>query len=137
VLRWILFNAAIGNRDNHGKNLSRLHGGRPESRWRIAPFYDLVNTTSYPNLSRKLPFYLGGAERLEDMRSDNWKQVAVELGIAPALLFREAARLHELIAQQLKSVCQSTAEELGSDARLVAVQRAITKSNRTLGTSLK
>ena len=27
ILRWLLFNAAIGNRDNHSKNLSRLHGG--------------------------------------------------------------------------------------------------------------
>src|SRR5690606_36589090 len=118
LLRWLLFNAAIGNRDNHSKNLSRLHSGVPGARWRVAPFYDLVNTTSYSRLSTKLSFFLGGAQRIEEMRPDNWGQVARDLGVNPALLFREANRIGELIGSQLRRVRDEVAEELGSDARL-------------------
>lgn len=137
ILRWLLFNAALGNRDNHSKNLSRLHGAVRGERWVLAPFYDLVNTTSYSRLSTKFSFFLGGAERLEEMRAEHWKAVARELGVAPALVFREAQRTHEEIATQLPTVFQQTAEELGDSARLVSIQRAIRKTNRAFIASLK
>jgi serine/threonine-protein kinase HipA len=40
----------VGNMDGHAKNLSLITIGK---RTRLAPFYDLVCTTVYPNLSQK------------------------------------------------------------------------------------
>jgi serine/threonine-protein kinase HipA len=50
----------VGNMDGHAKNLSLLTSGK---RTRLAPFYDLVCTTVYPNLSQKLAFRIGGENR--------------------------------------------------------------------------
>ena len=53
----VVFNFLIGNGDAHGKNFSVLyHGNRP----RLAPQYDLVCTTVYPPIAKKMAMKLDG-----------------------------------------------------------------------------
>jgi hypothetical protein len=51
MVEWQVFNAAAGNADGHGKNLSILYDDEGP---RLAPFYDLVSTREYPKLDRLL-----------------------------------------------------------------------------------
>ncbi len=48
----VIFNYLIGNHDAHGKNFSLLH--LAPKRMMLAPFYDVMSTAVYPNLSRKM-----------------------------------------------------------------------------------
>jgi len=47
----LIFNMVIGNADAHGKNYAMLYR-RGERR--LAPFYDLVSTIAWPELSSRL-----------------------------------------------------------------------------------
>lgn len=60
----LIFNVIIGNADAHGKNYSLLY--RNGTR-RLAPFYDLVCTLAWPELSKHLSMKIGGAKTLNDI----------------------------------------------------------------------
>jgi serine/threonine-protein kinase HipA len=53
-------NFLIGNHDAHGKNFSLL---RSRDLTELAPFYDILSTTTYPGLSRKAAMAIGGERR--------------------------------------------------------------------------
>ena len=52
-----VFNFIVGNGDAHGKNFSILYrGGTP----RLAPVYDLLCTTVYPSIAKKMAMKFDG-----------------------------------------------------------------------------
>src|ERR1700733_11490819 len=56
LLDAVIYNYLVGNNDAHGKNFSLLYrplekGGRDT---RLSPFYDIVSTVYYPDLSRNM-----------------------------------------------------------------------------------
>jgi len=59
-----LFNLAIGNTDNHGKNGSILYRG---THGELAPLYDVVPITIDPDYTHELAFRIGGATWTEDV----------------------------------------------------------------------
>lgn len=72
VLNWL-----IGNCDAHAKNFSLLYDrGAP----RLAPLYDLVSTTVYPELTSRLAMSLDGARRIEEVDARAWATLAGEAG---------------------------------------------------------
>lgn len=113
LLRFTLFNLMIGNRDNHAKNLSRLKTNPRSPRWELAPFYDLLNTTGYRLLTRKLAFRIGGADEVQQVRAPEWRALAAALGVAPALVTSEAKRMIDLVSSNLRPTSKAIAEELG------------------------
>jgi serine/threonine-protein kinase HipA len=56
-LQRVIFNYLIGNSDAHGKNFSFLYTSKDPI---LAPAYDLLCTTVYPQLSRKMAMKIGG-----------------------------------------------------------------------------
>ncbi len=79
LLRWYLFNLLIGNMDGHSKNLSLLYSG---GEWRLAPFYDLISTTFYTQLSRFPAMSpLGQRVALDDISRDMWRDCAAGFGV--------------------------------------------------------
>lgn len=60
LLNVILFNFLIGNADAHGKNFSLLYWDDKPS---LAPIYDLLSTSVYPALSKKMAMKIGGTFR--------------------------------------------------------------------------
>ena len=78
----VIFNFLIGNGDAHGKNFSLLyHGNQP----RLAPAYDLICTTVYPEIARKM------AMKFDDMYDFRW--------VTPGKIVRTFARAE--IGEQL------------------------------------
>jgi len=61
-IKLTLFNACIGNADNHAKNHSLLYVGATPV---LSPAYDLVPTRLNPNLTSEMGFRLGSASALE------------------------------------------------------------------------
>jgi serine/threonine-protein kinase HipA len=72
VLNWL-----IGNCDAHAKNFSLLYDRGVPS---MAPLYDLVSTTVYPELTTRLAMSLGGARQIEEVDARAWATLADETG---------------------------------------------------------
>lgn len=83
LLDWVIFNFLIGNHDAHAKNLSLLYRN---GQTRLAPFYDLLSTAAYPNLSEKFAMRIGGAESVRYMAMRHWWAFAGNCGLAPAFV---------------------------------------------------
>lgn len=82
LITWLTFNLIVGNMDSHAKNLSMLYGEEAGSRPRLAPFYDLVSTRIWPNLSTRFAFKIGGEDRPEWIMSRHWERFAKETGLS-------------------------------------------------------
>lgn len=87
LLQWTLFNMLIGNNDAHGKNVSLLI---EKDGIRLAPFYDLMSTATYPEISEKLAMKIGGENRAEWLRKDHWEQLAQDAVVSPKAIFQLA-----------------------------------------------
>ena len=75
--RALVFNWLIGNCDAHAKNFSLLYDtGAPT----LAPLYDLVSTTAYPELTTRLAMSIDGATQISDVSTRAWEALARETG---------------------------------------------------------
>lgn len=61
-MKWIVFNLLIGNCDAHAKNLSIIHH---EKEYILSPFYDLVSTVIYDDISRDFSMKVNKKSQIE------------------------------------------------------------------------
>lgn len=78
LLGWVIFNVLIGNADAHAKNLSLLFTDRGP---RLAPFYDLLSTHMYRDLTDKLAMKIGGENRIPWIQTRHWERFADEVSL--------------------------------------------------------
>lgn len=118
LVRWVLFNVLIGNRDAHGKNIAFLYSPKCE----LAPFYDLLSTQCYDGLSDKFSMKLGGENRLDWLQKRHFERFAELIGVKFGLIEKELQKLIFAIEQnqsvleeyeKLKSVVTKNIELLG------------------------
>lgn len=105
LLRWIAFNFLIGNADAHGKNLALLYDENGSVR--LAPFYDLLCTSVYPELDQRMAMRLGGERRPDRLRRKHWDRLADALEISPRAVFSEL----EHLTQAIEKTAEALAEE--------------------------
>ena len=94
MLKWVVFNYLIGNADAHGKNISLLLTERGPS---LAPFYDLMCTAIYPDLSQRLAMRIGGEDRPEWIVERRWRQFADDIGIGYRLVRQTLVKMKDQI----------------------------------------
>jgi len=83
LLKWVVYNFIIGNNDAHAKNLAILFlDGKPV----LAPFYDLICTQVYPELSKKMSMRIGGEIRHEYVHLRHWERFAQEINVKEKLV---------------------------------------------------
>lgn len=104
LIRWQVLNLLCGNADGHAKNISRMPDAGDG---RLAPFYDLVCTAIYPDLSPRLAMAIGGEHDPGQVRRKNWEAMASELGVRPAIIFRELEKASEKLVTQLDDRAQA------------------------------
>lgn len=73
----LVFNYLICNMDAHGKNFSLLHN--TQSNIRLAPFYDLVCTGVYENLTSKMAMKIGSKYEADTILPRHWEQLSKEI----------------------------------------------------------
>jgi serine/threonine-protein kinase HipA len=93
LLDAVIFNFLIGNHDAHGKNFSLLYG----SETRLAPLYDVLSTTYYPNLARKMAMKIGGEYESDKVQPKNFDQLADEAGLAKPMVKRRVQEVAETV----------------------------------------
>lgn len=103
LLSWVIFNYLIGNADAHAKNISlMLTAAGP----RLAPFYDLMCTAVYSELSDRLAMKIGGEDRPDWVIERRWQQFANDIEV-------KFKRIHEILSElsrSLKAQAASLAE---------------------------
>jgi len=79
IRSWALFNLLAGNADAHGKNLSLVHhlGGKTE----LAPFYDLVCTARFQDLTTDLSMAFGRERTPDALQKTDFEQWAIDLNV--------------------------------------------------------
>lgn len=85
LLHWTIFNFLIGNADAHAKNLAILFTDRGPC---LAPFYDLICTQIYPDLTEKLAMKIGGENRPSWTRRRHWERFGEAVAIKPRLVLK-------------------------------------------------
>jgi len=100
LLDFAIFNAMAGNHDAHGKNFSLLYTTQGVV---LAPFYDVLSTAVYPNLTDKMAMKIGSKYRFSEVLLRHWERFAAEAGLSPAQVKKRilniAGRLPDLAAK--------------------------------------
>jgi serine/threonine-protein kinase HipA len=109
LLDAVIYNLLAGNNDAHGKNFSLLyHGaGTANQTIRLAPLYDIVSTTYYPELSKTMAMKIGGEYSSDNVGPKNVEQLAEEAGLAKPMVRNRVAELSEIVMESLKSADRS------------------------------
>ena len=99
LLDAVIYNYLVGNNDAHGKNFSLLyHGvGTANQEIRLAPLYDVVNTTYYPELSKDMAMKIGGEYSSDKVRPQDFEQLAEEAGLAKPIVKNRVPELAETV----------------------------------------
>ncbi len=118
LLDWVLFNWLIGNSDSHAKNLSLLL--LPDG-LQLAPFYDLLSTRIYAHygVSERLAMKIGGQDAPNELRLEQWEQLAEDTGIKPALIKKRLG----LLVQKLSNARMSLFKDAFAGHRCDALHR--------------
>jgi serine/threonine-protein kinase HipA len=125
--RIALFNLLVGNCDAHGKNFSLLYRGREVG---LAPFYDLVSTAAYPELSDRLSMRFGGEYRFDKLRRDDLDRFAADLGVRTKYILDAMGDLIEsaAAARERVAVLPELAEKQGLVGKILDIWEARAQS---------
>lgn len=98
-----LFNLIIGNADAHGKNFSLLYD---REGLRLAPLYDLLSTSWYPEVHPRMAMPMAGARRLEDFTPETLGEFAKQAGLTLAYVRRRCLELLRLVGPAMTRVAE-------------------------------
>jgi serine/threonine-protein kinase HipA len=96
--RAVVFNWLIGNCDAHSKNLSLLYDASMPT---LAPLYDLVSTTVYPELTRRLAMSIDGARMVGEVDRSALVRLALESNYSERFVVAETSSLIERVAEEV------------------------------------
>jgi serine/threonine-protein kinase HipA len=104
----LIFNVLIGNADAHGKNHSMLYSGGER---RLSPFYDLVSTLAWPELTTNLAMKIGSCDSINAFMIGDWKKMAHHSGLGWPIIRERMAELSRAILNQCKAVSNQTEKD--------------------------
>lgn len=103
LLDWVIFNYLIGNADAHAKNISLMLTDQGP---RLAPFYDLMCTAVYPDLTDRLAMKIGGEDRPDWVIERRWQSFAEEIGIGYKLVCQRLIYMKEAVLEMATQLIQ-------------------------------
>ncbi len=104
LLDGVIFNTFIGNHDAHAKNYSLLYGDGGTT---LAPFYDLLSTAVYPELTAKMAMKIGGYDEFQEVMPRHWERFAKEADLSAPQVRRRVLDL----AQRLPAAATALHDE--------------------------
>jgi serine/threonine-protein kinase HipA len=99
LLNAVIFNLLIGNNDAHGKNFSLIY--RTDGQTRLAPLYDLVSTTAYPELSTRMAMKIGSEYEPEKVGPRQIEKLATEAALAAPMVRNRVTELADAVITAL------------------------------------
>jgi serine/threonine-protein kinase HipA len=115
LLRWVIFQALIGNVDAHAKNLSFFQSARGLT---LAPAYDLVCGLAYEEEGFEDTFAMAVGDEFvpRDLTACDWGSFAFECRLAPRIVRRELTSLAQACVDNLHSTARRVRDEGGNAA---------------------
>ena len=105
LVKWVIFNYFIGNADAHAKNLSLIR--EVDGNIRLAPFYDLISTRVYPEISKKLAMKIGKETRFDWIMERHWQQMADQLDLKFTYLKKLLSEVAETLEKNTTEMANS------------------------------
>lgn len=138
LLNWAIFNYLIGNADAHGKNLSlMLTANGPQ----LAPFYDLLCTAVYPDLTAKLAMRIGGEDRPDWVSARHWEKFATEVSISPKLIISILTKMSDQLINESHNLKVEFIQAHGDcdiiDKIILIIEKRVRKVNNSLAAANK
>lgn len=124
LLEWILFNYCIHNADAHAKNISLL---LMPNEIRLAPFYDLMCTGVYEDISEKLAMKIGGENRPQWIQSRHWERMAEAIGVSAKFVLRTGKEMAKRIGKASENVATEQEAAYGPSLIIKQIQNIITR----------
>lgn len=122
IREWIdglIFNVLIGNADAHGKNYAMLYA---QGQRRLAPFYDLICTLAWPELSTTPAMKIGGHASMDVFTPQPWQKMANESRLGWPMV---SERIVALCEKTLHTIQTPSIRATGTDQLVTCVhQRA-------------
>lgn len=118
-----IFNLIVGNANAHGKNFSLLYQTSGVS---LAPFYDLLSTVAYPDLSPSLAMKIARRATIDEIGPTTWTAFAEDIGLASSFVRRrvrelsDSVRDHVLLLPASAALAALDASALKNYAALIA-----------------
>ena len=95
-LNRIIFNFLLGNGDAHGKNFSVLYRG---GKCILAPMYDIMNTTIYPELAKTMAMKVDGEYAFKWITRGKFVRMGEKLGLGAKLVEKSLDRMIDKITK--------------------------------------
>lgn len=130
-IQWVIFNLYAGNHDSHAKNLSIYF--TPQTGVRLTPFYDLLCTSIYPNLSRKFAFNIGGESKPSNINKGQIVAMAKLLGFKPQYMLKIA----EEISNDLLAKLNATSDEINTMVSVGTEKTMVERLNQHIASNTK
>jgi serine/threonine-protein kinase HipA len=111
LIRWLAFNAIVGNADGHAKNLSLVRS--LDGKLRLAPFYDLLSTAVYPRIASKLAMVVGENSDPGNIRGRDWRRLGESLAVGPAFVVDTVQDLAEAMPDRARAAVAEMRERHG------------------------
>lgn len=101
LLNWVVFNYLIGNADAHAKNIALLFTGTGPA---LAPFYDLMCTAVYDELTDRIAMKIGGEDRPDWIIARRWQQFAEDIDVGYKLVKQTLETMSKKIVFEARAV---------------------------------
>ena len=96
LLSLAIYNFLIGNCDAHGKNLAFIRP--PAGNANLAPFYDLVSTTVYSDLSTKMSMKIGGEYRIDKIGREHFLKLGDSAGVGSRYMMQLLDSMSDVVS---------------------------------------
>lgn len=113
-IRRLALNTSISNADAHAKNYSVIF--RPEGVG-IAPMYDVLTTTYWPDVDRSLPMEIGGARGARQLTPHHWRRLAGDNGLDPDRVEETARTMAWLVLEHADEAYRGLPERMAGDLK--------------------
>lgn len=112
LLDAVIYNHLIGNNDAHGKNFSFLYDlepdlasktlrTKPPLRCRLAPLYDLVSTSIYPELSKEMAMAIGKTYHTDDISIRDFEELAAQIGLGKTGVCKRVIEFTKIVSNTI------------------------------------
>ena len=119
-LSWFWFNLFIGNNDCHSKNLSFVH---TNDGIRLAPFYDLLSTSIYKDLTKRFSYTIGKQWHWHKLKKGNLNSLAESIGVDNSLIFKSGKSMAKKMTLKLPSEVEMFESEFTNVATAKMIEK--------------
>lgn len=130
LLKWVVYNFIIGNNDAHAKNLAILF---PDGKPVLAPFYDLICTQAYPELSEKMAMRIGGEIRHKYIHKRRWERLAQEIDVKAKVVIDLLKDYSASVPDKAEALAEEFTRQYGGEEIVDQVVGVIRNNSAAIG----